>query len=104
MRALGATPVPFTPGEIDGLDGMEAHLCLLVLYDAYEVYTLIADGQRDVLVQPGVIFVNNAAFDAFTADQQSMLRAAGDRMYSGSVESIVTNSPAVDRYALRRAG
>ena len=49
MKALGATPVPFTPGDIEGLDGMEAHLsphlrCL-------QRGCPIADRQRHLLVQ-----------------------------------------------------
>ena len=86
MKALGATPVPFTPGEIEGLDGMEAHLSLV--RDAYGADADSLTGNVMFWSRPGVIFAANAAFDAFTPEQQDMLRRAGARALAESVDSI----------------
>ena len=90
MKALGATAVPFTPGEIDGLDGMEAHLGLI--RDAYADNANSLTGNVIFWSRPGVIFANNALFDALTADQQAILRRAGERALGASVEFIGTNA------------
>ncbi len=90
MKALGATAVPFTPGDIEGLDGMEAHLSLI--RDSYAADANSLTGNVIFWSRPGVIFANNAAFDALTADQQAILRRAGDRALAASVESIGTNA------------
>ena len=92
MKALGATPVPFAPGEIDGLDGMEAHLSLV--RDAYSEGADSLTGNVMFWSRPGVIFANSAAFDAFTPDQQDILRRAGVRALAESVESIGARAPA----------
>jgi TRAP-type transport system periplasmic protein len=93
MKALGATPVSFTPDDIEGLDGMEAHLSLV--RDAYNADTYSLTGNVMFWSRPGVIFVNSAVFDAFTADQQETLRRAGARALADSVESIATRAVGV---------
>ena len=100
MRALGATPVVFAPGDTTGLDGMEVHMGLLV-GTKYDVGASSLTGNVMFWPRPGVIFANEATFDGLTPDQQSMLRAAGDRMYSGSVNP---SSPTLRRRSLRCAG
>jgi TRAP-type C4-dicarboxylate transport system substrate-binding protein len=90
MWALGATPVPFTPGDVEGLDGMEAHLSLID--DAYSADAHSLTGNVMFWSRPGVIFGNNAAFDAFTPDQQDVLRRAGVRALAQSVDSIRTSA------------
>ena len=90
MKALGATPVPFTPGDIEGLDGMEAHLSLI--YDAYSADAQSLTGNVIFWSRPGVIFANNTAFDAFTPDQRDILRRAGVRALAESVDAIRTRA------------
>nr|MBA2719836.1 TRAP transporter substrate-binding protein DctP [Chloroflexota bacterium] len=92
ITALGATPVVFEPGSIAGLDGMEIHMGLLV-GSKYDVGAKAMTGNVIFAPRPGVVFANTAAFDALTADQQAMLRAAGDAMHAGSVASIGINGP-----------
>ena len=93
LKAMGATPVPFTPGDIEGLDGMEAHLSLI--YDRYSADALSLTGNVIFWSRPGVIFANNAAFDALTPDQQDLLRRAGVRALAESVDAIRTRGATV---------
>ena len=90
MKALGATPVPFTPGDVTGLDGMEAHLSLI--RDSYAQDANSLTGNVIFWSRPGVIFANNAAFDALSADQQDVLRRAGVRALGVSVDEIGANA------------
>jgi TRAP-type C4-dicarboxylate transport system substrate-binding protein len=90
MKALGATPVPFTPDDISGLDGMEAHLSLI--RDAYAAGADSVTGNVIFWSRPGVIFANNQAFDALTADQKDILRRAADKSFAESVVSIGANA------------
>lgn len=92
VKALGATPVVFAPGETAGLDGMEVHMGLLI-GTKYDVGANSVTGDVMLWPRPGVVFANNAAFDRLTADQQAILRTAGDQMLTGSVESVSANGP-----------
>jgi hypothetical protein len=71
---------------------MEVHLGLLI-GTKYDVGANSATGDVMLWPRPGVVFVNNAVFDRLTADQQAILRTAGDQMLSGSVASVNANSP-----------
>ena len=100
MKALGATPVAFAPDDIVGLDGMEAHLSLV--RDAYNADTYSLTGNVMFWSRPGVIFANNAAFDALSAEQQEILRRAGAVAFADSVEAIATRARAVPDEVCRR--
>jgi TRAP-type C4-dicarboxylate transport system substrate-binding protein len=101
MRALGATPVVFEPNSIAGLDGMEVHMGLLV-GSKYDIGAKGLTGNVMFAPRPGVVFANNGVFDALTAEQQAILRAAGDAMYAASVLSTATNGPSALATLCRR--
>ena len=92
VKALGGTPVVFEPGDTAGLDGMEVHMGLLT-GTKYDVGANSLTGDVMLWPRPGVIFANSAVFDDLTADQQAILRTAGDRMLRGSVASVRANGP-----------
>ena len=72
---------------------MEAHLSLID--DAYSADAHSLTGNVIFWSRPGIIFANNAAFDAFTPDQQDLLRRAGVRALAKSVDAIRTKRATV---------
>jgi TRAP-type C4-dicarboxylate transport system substrate-binding protein len=90
MEALGATPVVFHPGDTTGLDGMEVHMGQIIgarYADGADSLT----GNVIFWPRPGVIFANATTFDALSADQRSVLREAGRKMFDDSVASVLAN-------------
>jgi TRAP-type transport system periplasmic protein len=78
IRALGADPVALPLGDVySGLregvvDGMEANLGLIVTQKFYEVAKFITPNLR-LWPFPTVLAMNQASFDALTAEQQQIL-------------------------------
>ena len=88
MKALGAVPVAFAPGDSAGLDGMEAHLNLI--RDSYGTNANSLTGNVIFWSRPGVIFANIGAFDGLTPDQQDILRRASTRANFSERESVLS--------------
>jgi len=78
ISALGADPNPLPLGDVytalrEGtVDGMEANLGLIVTQKYYEVAGFITANER-LWPFPTVLVINQAAYDALTADQQQIL-------------------------------
>jgi TRAP-type C4-dicarboxylate transport system substrate-binding protein len=90
MKALGATPVVFAPGDTDGLDGMEVHMGQIHAAK-YDVGAESLTGNVIFWGRPGVVFANEAAFDSLNADQRAILREAGQKTFDASVRSVSAN-------------
>jgi TRAP-type C4-dicarboxylate transport system substrate-binding protein len=101
MKALGATPVAFKPGDTSGLDGMEAHLGLID-GSKYDQGAKSLTGNVMFWSRPGVIFANAKSFDGLTPEQQGILRSAGEQAYRESVASIPANGVAATDKLCRR--
>lgn len=91
MEALGATPVVFPPGDTSGLDGMEVHMGQ-IRRARYDVGADSLTGNVVFWPRPGVVFANAEVFDGLTADQQGILREAGQKAFDASVASISANA------------
>jgi TRAP-type C4-dicarboxylate transport system substrate-binding protein len=78
VSALGADPNPLPLGDVynalrDGTaDGTEANLGLVVTLQWYEVAKFVTPNER-LWPFPTVLGINQAAYDALTADQQKIL-------------------------------
>jgi TRAP-type C4-dicarboxylate transport system substrate-binding protein len=75
LEALGGTATTFVPGQAAGLDGMEAHIALIAGEGYDEGAASLAS---DVVLWPrvSVLFVNAAAFDRLSPEQQAAMRQA----------------------------
>ncbi len=91
MEALGATPVVFQPGDTSGLDGMEVHMGQIRSAN-YDVGADSLTGNVVYWPRPGVVFANASVFDGLTADQQAILREAGQKAFDASVASTSANA------------
>lgn len=91
MKALGATPVVFPPGDTTGLDGMEVNIGL-ISGTKYDVGADSLTGNIVYWPRPGVVFANTAAWEGLTADQQAILREAGQEAFDASVVSNAANA------------
>ena len=85
MQALGATVVAAPAGSVDlsGLDGLEIGMPG-VAGNQYDKGAKSFTGNLVFWARPLVIFANAKWFDALTADQQSLLRAAATETDQGS--------------------
>ncbi|MEA2607407.1 MAG: hypothetical protein QOI00_2164, partial [Chloroflexota bacterium] len=86
MKALGATIVPTPAASVDlsGLDGMEMGMPG-VAGNHYDQGAKSFTGNLVFWARPNVIFANAKWFDALTADQQGLLRAAAAGTDQGAV-------------------
>jgi TRAP-type C4-dicarboxylate transport system substrate-binding protein len=91
MKALGASPVVFQPGDTSGLDGMEVHLGQIANSE-YDVGAKSLTANVMFWSRPGVIFANANIFDGLSAEQQQTLRSAGERAYRESVTTITADA------------
>jgi hypothetical protein len=91
MKALGAAPVVFQPGDTTGLDGMEVHLGQIANSE-YDIGAKSLTANVMFWSRPGVIFANADVFDGLSAVQQQILRSAGELAYRESVSTIAANS------------
>ncbi|MGZ8770425.1 MAG: TRAP transporter substrate-binding protein DctP [Aeromicrobium sp.] len=91
LKALGASPVLFMPGDTTGLDGMEASLAAIE-NNKYDSGAKSLTTNVIFFPRPGVIFANAKAFDELSAEQQQILRTAGERAYQASVTMIAAQS------------
>jgi TRAP-type C4-dicarboxylate transport system substrate-binding protein len=91
LKALGASPVLFMPGDSTGLDGMEAHLGTID-NNKYDKGAKSLTSNVMFWPRPGVIFANAKVFDGLSAEQQQILRSAGEKAYQESVTTIAAHS------------
>jgi TRAP-type C4-dicarboxylate transport system substrate-binding protein len=91
LKALGASPALFMPGDSTGLDGMEASL-LAIENNKYDNGAKSLTANVMFWHRPGVIFANARVFDELSAEQRQILRSAGEQAYRESVMTIVARS------------
>jgi TRAP-type C4-dicarboxylate transport system substrate-binding protein len=82
MRALGATPVAYVPGDASSLDGMEMQLDTIA-GDNYDQGATELTGNVDFWPRNEAVFVSTRAFGALSPQQREWLRQAGPRSLSG---------------------
>jgi TRAP-type C4-dicarboxylate transport system substrate-binding protein len=81
MRALGATPVAYVPGDTSNLDGMEAHVGVIE-GNHYDRNATELTANVDLWPKASAVFISNRAWDALNPQQQEWLREAGPRSLS----------------------
>jgi TRAP-type C4-dicarboxylate transport system substrate-binding protein len=91
LKALGASPVLFMPGDTTGLDGMEASLGAIE-NNKYDNGAKSLTANVMFWRRPGVIFANAKVFDELSAEQRQILRSAGEQAYQESVMTIAAHS------------
>jgi TRAP-type C4-dicarboxylate transport system substrate-binding protein len=81
MRALGAIPVAYVPGDLSSLDGMEMHLGGIA-GNHYDQNATELTGNVNFWPRNEAVFINTKAFDALSAQQREWLLQAGPRSLS----------------------
>src|SRR5207249_2058387 len=82
MRALGAIPVAYVPGDLSSLDGMEMHLGGIP-GNHYDRNATELTGNVNFWPRNEAVFINTKAFDAMSVLQRDWLVQAGPRSLSG---------------------
>ena len=77
LSAFGARVVDFVPDQLDGLDGIEAHM-KLIANRSYDAGAAALTGDVILWPRPYVLFANAERFAALTPAQQALIRDAGD--------------------------
>ncbi len=81
MRALGAIPVVYVPGDVSSLDAMEMHLDGIA-GNHYDENAIELTGNVNFWPRDEAVFINTRAFDGLSPQQRVWLREAGPRSLS----------------------
>jgi TRAP-type C4-dicarboxylate transport system substrate-binding protein len=94
MRALGATPVAYVPGDLSSLDGIEAHVGTIEA-NHYDQNATELTGNVNFWPKASAVFITTRALDALTAQQREWLREAGPRSLSSALSNLPQGNAAM---------
>jgi TRAP-type C4-dicarboxylate transport system substrate-binding protein len=94
MRALGATPVAYLPGDASSLDGMEMQLDTIEANN-YDQGATELTGNVDFWPRDEAVFSNARVFGALSAQQRDWLRKAGARSLSSALSNLPQGNAAM---------
>jgi TRAP-type C4-dicarboxylate transport system substrate-binding protein len=87
MRALGATPVTYVPGDTSSLDGMEIHLDSIP-GNQYDRNAVELTGNVNLWPRTSALFVNSHTFTGLSPRQRQWLQTAASQALSTALAGL----------------